>query len=61
MSDPLSPRDQGCTRKKAYRSRREARRAVKRSARAWHEQRSDLTVYRCDFCDGWHLGHRRRT
>lgn len=26
----------------------------------WHETGADLGVYRCAFCNGWHMGRRGR-
>lgn len=47
----------GCTSKARFGSRREAR------ALAKHGRMSDgsLAPYHCQYCGGWHLGHRRRS
>lgn len=39
-----------CGRKKRYRSRHGAQTYID-----WHPQVSNLTYYRCPFCNGWHL------
>jgi hypothetical protein len=49
--------ERGCTSKAMYVSRSEAKSVLR------HGRRQDGTLkpYRCEFCPGWHLGHRRRT
>ena len=51
----LPMRDRGCTSKAVYVSRQEAKSFVRRRGYA------GLHPYRCRWCDGWHLGHRRAT
>ncbi|HVA85094.1 MAG TPA: hypothetical protein VNF73_02125 [Candidatus Saccharimonadales bacterium] len=48
--------ERGCGSKARYESRREAR------SYANHGVRRDgsLHPYHCEWCGGWHLGHRRR-
>lgn len=41
-----------CTRKSRYATRRKALHAVEK---AWQERRWVAEVYRCPFCEGWHL------
>ena len=52
----LPPRERGCTSKAMFLSRREARSI---SRQPWAS--SGLKPYRCRWCDGWHLGHGRRS
>jgi hypothetical protein len=52
----LAPRDRGCTSKAVYLSRREALSLRRHGKRGY----AGLHPYRCRYCDGWHLGHRRR-
>jgi hypothetical protein len=47
--------ERGCRSKGVYVSRREAR----SSARHGRTQDGALHPYHCQFCGGWHLGHRR--
>jgi hypothetical protein len=47
--------DRGCTSKGVFISRREAR-SMGRHGRS---QDGALHPYRCRYCEGWHLGHRR--
>lgn len=51
----LPLQERGCTSKSYFVSRGEAK-AVLRSGR---HSFSGLQPYRCRYCDGWHLGHRR--
>jgi hypothetical protein len=52
----LPPQERGCTSKAVYVSRREAMSRVRHGRSVG----SGLHPYRCQWCDGWHLGHRRR-
>ena len=47
--------ERGCTSKALFISRGEAR-SMSRNGR---RQDGSLYPYRCRYCDGWHLGHRR--
>lgn len=52
----LPPQERGCTSKSVFVSRAEA----KSRLRHGRHQGAGLEAYRCRYCDGWHLGHRRR-
>ena len=51
----LPLQERGCTSKAVFISRREARSLANHSRLT-----VGLKPYRCRWCDGWHLGHRRR-
>ena len=51
----LPPQERGCTSKAVYLTRREAVSSTRRG----HGTDGALHPYRCRYCDGWHLGHRR--
>ena len=48
--------ERACTSKVAFVSRREALSRCRHGRMGY----SGLKPYRCEWCDGWHLGHRRR-
>jgi hypothetical protein len=52
----LPSAERSCTSKTMYVSRGEA----KSVARQGRLQDGSLRPYRCRFCPGWHLGHRRK-
>ena len=54
--------DRQCTGKRTYKSKSDAKRAIKRAATAHGGAKdySRLNAYRCPHCDGWHFGHRPR-
>jgi hypothetical protein len=51
----LPLQDRGCGSKAVFASRREARHLASHG----RHMGSGLRPYRCRFCDGWHLGHRK--
>ncbi|HEX6475067.1 MAG TPA: hypothetical protein VF114_08300 [Candidatus Limnocylindria bacterium] len=51
----LPVQERGCTSKAVYVSRREAKSIARHGRRGY----AGLHPYRCRWCDGWHLGHRR--
>jgi hypothetical protein len=48
--------ERGCESKARYTSRREARTYANRGA----HRDGNVHPYHCEWCDGWHLGHRKR-
>ena len=59
---PLAGEDpsefRGCSRKKRYTTRLEARKAA--DAVSKRKDAPRLYVYECPYCSGWHLTHRRK-
>lgn len=59
---PLAGEDpsefRGCSRKKRYTTRLEARKAA--DAVSKRKDAPRLYVYQCPYCSGWHLTHRRK-
>jgi hypothetical protein len=53
----LPMQERGCTSKAVYVSRREAQSLLRHGRHGY----AGLKPYRCRWCDGWHLGHARRT
>jgi len=49
-------RDAQCGDKKAWQTKAEAKRALRRLTGI--ERRGDWCAYRCTFCRGFHLGHK---
>jgi len=52
----LPIRDRACESKAVYVTRGEARQQL----RGGRRMDGAMKPYRCRFCDGWHVGHRRR-
>lgn len=46
-----------CIRKRRYETQAEAKRAAERASR--RKDAPKIFVYRCDYCGGWHLTHRK--
>jgi hypothetical protein len=53
----LPIRDRACVSKAVFVSRGEAKNRVRQGRQGY----AGLKPYRCQWCDGWHLGHARRT
>jgi hypothetical protein len=57
-------RKKSCTRKKRYSSKAEAEeQRMRYHGKEIHPLLPDMTVYgvyECQFCGGWHVGHRRK-
>jgi hypothetical protein len=53
----LPIRERACMSKAVFLSRREALNRIGHGHRGY----AGLKPYRCQWCDGWHLGHARRT
>lgn len=53
-------RDKACSGKKAYESRRDARKAADESAATYGQSKRAWGTYRCWFCGDWHCGHKGR-
>lgn len=57
MSDRRSyPEFHSCIRKRRYESERTAAAATVLCFKK--EEHKDMNVYRCRFCNGWHVGHK---
>ena len=53
----LPLQDRGCSSKAVYVTRSEAKSLVRHGRRGY----AGLKPYRCPWCEGWHLGHPKRT
>lgn len=54
--NPLKLR--GCIRKKPYNSENEAKEGMLKDMLTFRNPQM-LNVYKCEFCDKWHVGHKR--
>lgn len=52
---PIDWEDQSCKRKVCYGSKKQAEKKIGRSGFAY------TSAYRCQFCNGWHIGGHKRT
>jgi hypothetical protein len=55
MASKRQLRKKACTRKRYHATRESA----ERSARRTNNRDGRLVAYKCNFCDGWHVGHSR--
>jgi hypothetical protein len=53
-------RERCCLSKALYATRKEARRALRRTAARLGEHKRCLEAYRCKYCAGWHVGRHHR-
>lgn len=51
----------GCTGKVKYPTQRHAKKSLRWRNRHGGKTDRGLQAYRCEFCDGWHLGHGKFT
>ena len=52
-SPPKNDADYRCTYKRRYVSRARAKKALRKT----HSTQKTMNVYKCCYCDGWHLGN----
>lgn len=57
MTIPQSHIDKLCTKKFQYSSKKAAEARIKAKRKKGFLISSNLRIYKCSFCFGWHLGH----
>lgn len=58
MASKRRVRNRACGRKKRHESQETATKEMNRLIRVRRVGDSPLSVYRCPWCGGWHVGHR---